>query len=132
MAGSPTLHDTGAYLERVGLPAPVDVSADGLERLHRAQLFSIPFENFDIHLGRRLDLSPAGLFRKLVLNPRGGYCFEQNTLFQAVLERMGFDVTALAARVRIRGSDLCARISVEWSHMAARLRNVGDLCYDAG
>ena len=30
---------------------------------------------------------------------RGGYCFEQNALFAAVLEHLGFDVTGLAARV---------------------------------
>jgi len=35
---------------------------------------------------------------------RGGYCFEQNTLFHAALQSLGFRVTSLAARVR-SGSD---------------------------
>ena len=47
----------------------------------------------------RLDL--ASLQAKLVTGRRGGYCFEQNALFAAVLERLGFAVTRLAARVRL-------------------------------
>ena len=46
----------------------------------------------------RLDL--ASIESKLVHDLRGGYCFEQNLLFAAVLERLGFSVTLLAARVR--------------------------------
>src|SRR5262249_44406568 len=37
---------------------------------------------------------------KLVQSRRGGYCFEQNILLAAALERVGFRVTTLAARVR--------------------------------
>jgi N-hydroxyarylamine O-acetyltransferase len=61
---------------------------------------AIPFENLDILLGRQISLDLAALQLKLVGGRRGGYCFEQNTLFRAALEALGFAVTSLAARVR--------------------------------
>ncbi|KAL0050534.1 hypothetical protein WJX82_001797 [Trebouxia sp. C0006] len=36
---------------------------------------------------------------KLLRQPRGGCCFEQNTLFAAVLRSLGYDVYTAAARV---------------------------------
>ena len=55
----------------------------------------------------RLDLE--SLQAKLVRGCRGGYCFEQNTLFAAALERIGFRVTTLAARVRHGATRLLPR-----------------------
>ena len=61
---------------------------------------AFPFENLDILLGRAIRLDLESLQRKLVAERRGGYCFEQNLLFAAALEALGFDVTLLSARVR--------------------------------
>lgn len=52
-------------------------------------------------LGRPVEMSLDAVQAKLVGRPRGGYCFEHNRLFAAVLERLGFEVTALAARVTL-------------------------------
>ena len=93
--------DKEAYLDRLGLPAGVAVSEEGLEQLHRAHVYSIPFENFDILLGKRLNLSTEALFEKLILNPRGGYCFELNGLFLFALLTFGFDARPLMARVHL-------------------------------
>jgi N-hydroxyarylamine O-acetyltransferase len=101
---TPELLDVPAYLERVGrgaLPAP---TPDGLRELHRAHVAAIPFENLDIIIGRGVDVSLPGIQAKLVDRRRGGYCFEHNTLFGAVLDRAGFEVTRLAARVRMGAS----------------------------
>ena len=38
------------------------------------------------------------VFNKLVKQLRGGYCFEQNTLFAAVLQSLGFDLYTAAGR----------------------------------
>ena len=38
------------------------------------------------------------VFEKLVQKPRGGYCFEQNTLFAAVLRTLNFNLYTAAAR----------------------------------
>lgn len=95
--------DLDAYLARVGYRGPRRADAGTLRALHEAHVAAVPFENLDILLGRTISLELPALERKLVHDRRGGYCFEQNTLFRAVLEGLGFTVTALAARVRGAG-----------------------------
>jgi N-hydroxyarylamine O-acetyltransferase len=96
--------DLEAYLRRIGvdpaIPRAGGATHATLAALHVAHVAAIPFENLDILLGRPILLDVGALQRKLVAARRGGYCFEQNTLFQAVLESLGFRVTPLAARVR--------------------------------
>jgi N-hydroxyarylamine O-acetyltransferase len=71
--------------------------------LHRAQLATIPFENFDILLGCSISLAPESLVDKLIARPRGGYCFELNGLFALALAAIGFEARPLMARVHLRG-----------------------------
>jgi N-hydroxyarylamine O-acetyltransferase len=92
--------DLDAYLARIAYGGSREPSASALAALHEAHVTAVPFENLDILLGRSISLDLDALQAKLVAARRGGYCFEQNTLFRAVLERLGFRVTSLAARVR--------------------------------
>ena len=93
-----------AYLRRIHFSGTTQVSLDTLARLHRAHFFAIPFENFDILLGRGIDLNPQALCNKLVHSPRGGYCFELNGLFLQALQALGFKARALLARVHVTGT----------------------------
>ena len=45
-----------AYFDRIRYHGPRDPSLETLRGLHRAHLFAVPFENLDIHLGRRIEL----------------------------------------------------------------------------
>ena len=90
-----------SYLQRVRIDSPLRVDLDSLERIHLAHATHIPFENLDIQLGRTISLELEALQRKMIDNERGGYCFEQNTLLQAALSDIGFDVIACEARVRM-------------------------------
>ena len=92
-----------AYLHRIGLASPITDSEDGLTQLHRAQAYSIPFENFDIQLGLNIDLSPQALVDKIVYSRRGGYCFELNGLCLLALRHFEFTARPLLARVHLRG-----------------------------
>src|SRR5688500_14486344 len=85
-----------AYFDRIGFTGEVPATLATLTALHRAHATTIPFENIDVLLGRRIRLDLPGLEAKLVSARRGGYCFEQNGLFSAVLERLGFTLTRLA------------------------------------
>jgi N-hydroxyarylamine O-acetyltransferase len=96
--------DLDAYLARVECLDVRRASAQGLEALQRAQLTTIPFENFDILLGRGISLAPAAIVDKLVHHARGGYCFELNGLYLMALEAVGFDARPLLARVHLSGS----------------------------
>ena len=71
------------YYARVGISAGEGPTLERLEEIQRAQLCSIPYENFDVLLGRGVNLSPDHLYPKLLHSARGGYCFELNGLFFA-------------------------------------------------
>lgn len=93
------LLDVAAYAARLQYRGRLDPSADTLRGLHEAHALTVPFENLDVHLGRPISLDPPALFRKIVHQRRGGYCFELNGLFAVMLETMGFTVHRLMARV---------------------------------
>ncbi len=92
-----------AYLRRVGLEQAPAPTLDGIAALQRAQRLAIPFENFDIRLGRGIALDPDAVFDKLVTRCRGGYCFEQNRLLGTALGSIGVASTPLLARVWLSG-----------------------------
>lgn len=94
--------DVRAYMQRIRYSGDVHPRYGVLAALHLAHASHIPFENLDIFLGQPIRLDLDSLQAKIVKGGRGGYCFEQNLLFAAVLERLGFSVTQLAARVRYR------------------------------
>ncbi|WP_242908153.1 arylamine N-acetyltransferase family protein [Actinomadura terrae] len=100
------LLDLPAYLKRIGYDADPKPDAATLRALHRAHVTSIPFENLEAILGRPVELGVAALQAKLVDRPRGGYCFEHTELFAAVLEKIGFEFTALAGRVTLGAEKL--------------------------
>lgn len=108
--------DLPAYLARIGYSGGFAPTRATLDALHAAHATAIPFENLDILLGRPIRLDLASVQAKLVAGRRGGYCFEQNALFAAVLEHFGFAVTRLAARVRFRTDRVLAR-----THMTLRV-----------
>lgn len=97
------------YLARIGLSHAPEPDELGLRQVHVAQAFSIPFENFDIHLGRTISLQPHHLAAKLIRRSRGGYCFELNGLLHLALKSMGIAVRPRLARVLYRRQDPGAR-----------------------
>ncbi|MGH9602084.1 MAG: arylamine N-acetyltransferase family protein [Terriglobales bacterium] len=96
--------DTTAYLARIGVSTPLPPDPQTLSKLHLAHLTAVPFENLDIHLGRKIVLDEESFFTKVVHQRRGGFCYELNGLFAALLRHLGFRVTLLSARVtRVEG-----------------------------
>src|SRR5208282_2537218 len=94
--------DVDVYLKRIRYQAPPVInrpSASLLRSLHRAHLFIVPFENLDIHLGRKIICDEARILHKIVNEHRGGFCYELNGAFAALLRALGFRVTLLSARV---------------------------------
>ncbi|MFB6890483.1 arylamine N-acetyltransferase [Kitasatospora sp. NPDC056327] len=91
-----------AYLARIGAGPPGRPGrpgAAGLARLQEAHLDAVPFENLGIHLGEPVVLEPAALLEKIVTRRRGGFCYELNGAFAALLRALGYRVDLLAARV---------------------------------
>jgi len=89
------------YVKRIGLAAaPRGADAGTLRALHVAHREAFLFENLTIQAGGRISLAVADLERKFLDERRGGYCFEQNTLFAAALREIGVAPTTLLGRVR--------------------------------
>ncbi len=109
--------DIRTYLERIGYRGPLDVSLETLRELHLAHLYTVPFENLHIQMGLPLSLDVSALFDKVVRRRRGGFCYELNGLFCAVLRELGFKVTMLSACV----AGAAARYSPEFDHLTLRV-----------
>lgn len=92
--------DLPAYFARIGYTGQREPTLAVLRALQLQHMMAVPTENLDVLRGRPISIDPALLERKLVHERRGGYCFEQNSLFQEVLRSLGFIVTPLLARVR--------------------------------
>jgi N-hydroxyarylamine O-acetyltransferase len=92
--------DTGAYFERIGYSGPQKPTPEVLKELHLLHPRAIAFENLNPFMRLPVPLDAPSIQKKLLFENRGGYCFEQNSLFRLVLEELGFKVKGLAARVR--------------------------------
>ena len=91
--------DIQAYLQRINYTGSLVPSAETLRVLQMAHLQTVPFENLSIHSGEPIVLDDEALFEKIVRRRRGGFCYELNGLFAALLRALGFDVNMLSARV---------------------------------
>jgi N-hydroxyarylamine O-acetyltransferase len=109
--------DVAAYLERVRYSGSRTPSADTLRDIHRAHLFSVPFENLDIGWGREIRMDQEAFVRKIVEHHRGGFCYELNGAFSALLQALGFQVTLLSARVPLADGSY----SPEFDHLTLRV-----------
>ena len=100
MADAP--FDQDAWLKRIGYSGSREPTLATLHALIFAHAHAIAYESLDIMLGRapRLDLDT--LQRKMISGGRGGYCLEQNMLFRAGLQSLGYTITSLQGRV-VRG-----------------------------
>lgn len=106
-----------AYLDRIRYKGPLTPDVETLRSLHRAHMFAVPFENLDIGIGREIVCDEARFLHKIVNERRGGFCYEMNGAFAALLWALGFQVTLLSARVcRDDGSD-----GPEFDHLALRV-----------
>ena len=109
---------TRAYLKRIGYHGRIQPGPDVLRKLQRKHLLSIPFENLDIHLGRPIVLTENAFYDKIVKHHRGGFCYELNGFFALLLDRLGFKVSMLSARVARKGRGF----SPEFDHMTLLVR----------
>ena len=106
--------DIAAYFDRIRYTGPVAPGATTLRALHRHHMLTVPFENLDIGLRRKIVLDPDRFVEKVVKHRRGGFCYELNGAFAALLTSLGFRVELLSARVADRNGVL----GREFDHLA--------------
>jgi N-hydroxyarylamine O-acetyltransferase len=114
MAGGESWLNIKAYLKRINYQGPVAPTAETLRGLHVAHLLAVPFENLSIHANQLIVLEDEALFTKIVERRRGGFCYEANGLFAALLRELGYDVRMLSAGV----ADAEGGYGPDFDHMA--------------
>jgi N-hydroxyarylamine O-acetyltransferase len=124
--------DLAAYLRRIGHDRDTPPTAETLTALHRAHIDAIAFENLDIVLGRGIAVDLGSVQAKLVDRGRGGYCYEHGVLFAAVLERIGFTVERLLARVGGDGDPPRPRTHMMLRVSAGSQRWLADVGFGSG
>ncbi|MEY9991279.1 N-hydroxyarylamine O-acetyltransferase [Streptomyces sp. V4I8] len=112
--------EVDAYLRRLGVEHPAWPTVDVLRELHLRHLQTVPFENLSVHRGEEIVLEEKRLLDKVVGARRGGFCYELNGAFGALLGALGFDVTLLAARVHAKEG----KLGIPYDHMALKVRTV--------
>ena len=110
--------DIFKYLQRINYIGELKPSLQVLTKLQKAHLLHIPFENLDIIAKIPIELSIEKLYSKIVINNRGGFCYELNSLFFQLLKTIGFNVKMVSAKVYNRKKDYGA----EFDHMAIIVR----------
>ena len=111
------MFDLSVYLARIKYSGSTDPTAETLRALHREHLFTVPFENLDISLGCKIVVDEEAILNKIVRLHRGGFCYELNCAFAALLRALKFHVTLLSARVaRANGGE-----GPEFDHLTLRV-----------
>jgi N-hydroxyarylamine O-acetyltransferase len=116
------------YLSRIGADRPAAPTPAALAELHERHLLAVPFENLSVHLGERVVLTEDALVDKIVRRHRGGFCYELNGAFAALLRALGYRVTLLAARV----FDEHGELGPPYDHLALRVDAGVPLLVDVG
>ena len=86
------------YFDRIGYTGSIAPTLATLEALQLAHLYHVPYENLDIIRGIPISLNVDDVYKKVVTEGRGGYCFELNALFAWLLRELGFKVEDYLAR----------------------------------
>lgn len=91
--------DLQSYKKRINYHHPLKADRDTLFKLHQAHLYNIPFEDLNIHYNIPIVLTLEALYQKVMIEKRGGFCYELNGLFNWLLKEIGFKTTLVSAKV---------------------------------
>ena len=118
--------DVDRYLARIGFSSAPEPTLETLAALQRAHLTTVPFENLDVYHGVPVRTDTDWSLAKIVDRNRGGWCFENNGAFAALLEALGFEVVRLGAAVLLGGpNQLIDHLTIEVMLDKAYLVDVG-------
>jgi len=104
------------YLRRIGFVGdgvldvpPIKKDYATLSELQYRHFLTVPYENLDILRNIPLSLDTKKLYDKIVINKRGGYCFELNAIFNWLLCEIGFKTINYFARFLLGESKIPMR-----------------------
>jgi len=95
----PQLTNLALYLQRLGFDAPPAPTLETLCQLQLRHTGAFPFENLNTLSGQPVLIDLPSIEQKVLHDGRGGYCYELNNLFLALLQALGFDARGISGRV---------------------------------
>lgn len=93
------LTNLALYLQRLGFDTPPAPTLETLRQLQLRHTGAFPFENLTTLLGEPVLIDLPSIEQKVLHDGRGGYCYELNNLFLALLQTLGFDARGITGRV---------------------------------
>jgi len=116
--------DKEQYLKRINYTGGLEPNIALLSELQKRHLLNIPFENLDIHYKKHIELNIESIYKKIVEDNRGGFCYELNGLFYELLLSLNFEAKRISARVYTDETDY----SPEFDHFAIIVK-IGNVEY---
>ncbi|RMM51366.1 hypothetical protein ALQ77_01059 [Pseudomonas corrugata] len=99
LMSQPRLSDSRRYLQRLGFDTPPAPTLDTLRQLQNRHTAEFSFETLSTLLRQPVPIDFESVERKVFEQGRGGYCYELNQLFLALLQELGFDARGITGRV---------------------------------
>jgi len=124
---TPYTLDCEKYLNRIKFTGKVTNDITGLKKLHRCHMMTVPFESLNIRFKVNIDLSIQSIYNKVVIQNRGGYCYELNYLFNSFLIELGFDTYLISSRIIKK--NVCGP---EFDHLSIVVKLENDWLVDVG
>ncbi|GGJ99925.1 acetyltransferase [Lentibacillus kapialis] len=87
------------YLQRIGFDDTKEINLETLHQLQLQHMLHVPFENLDVIYNVPIPLDIETYYNKIVLNQRGGFCYELNGLFNWLLQKRGFKSHFISATI---------------------------------
>lgn len=117
------------YLKRLQVKKTDNLCYAFLSKLQEQHLLTVPFENLDIHQGKKIVLEDNPIYEKVVVNGRGGLCYELNGLFCWLLRSLDFSVSMASSQVYRLEEDI---FTPEFDHMVLLVNLEKDYLVDVG
>ncbi|MHC8321313.1 arylamine N-acetyltransferase family protein [Pseudomonas sp. GB2N2] len=93
------LSNLALYLQRLGFDTPPAPTLETLRQLQFRHTGAFAFENLTTLSGEPVRIDLPSIEQKVLHERRGGYCYELNSLFLALLQALGFDARGISGRV---------------------------------
>ena len=120
--------DVQKYLDRIQFSKNLICTDEVLKSIHQLHVHQIPFENLDIYYKKIFNLDIESVFKKVVINNRGGFCYELNLLFDWLLNSIGFTSRIISARIFNDDGTL----GPQFDHMCVYVKTNSDFLVDVG
>jgi len=107
------------HLDRIKVLKNPLTNLVSLRHLQKQHLLNVPFENLDIHYGKKITCDVSKFYKKIVEEKRGGFCYELNGLFYWLLSELGFEVKMIAANVYDSAKE---KYGIDFNHMTLMVK----------